>query len=222
MLKASGSPERSDTRAAGCSCPAHTIPAGVRLSLSSCRAASIASGPSTSASSAVSGASYAAERTCPASTRGFAWSRIAASTRRPSSLSGSRMKNWSSPSSLATSTATPLPGASPLLAERGDRAGEADADHRVEQPDVDAELESVRGRHAEQVALRESPFDLAPLRCGVPGAVRGEVRVVAEPLRGEAVHELRRLAALREGQRAETTLDECRLQLRRLGERRGA
>ena len=55
------------------------------------------------------------------------------------------------------------PRAAPLLAQRRDRAGEADRDHRVEQPDVDPELERVRRRHAEQVALAEPPLDLAPL-----------------------------------------------------------
>ena len=39
--------------------------------------------------------------------RGFAWSSRVASTFRPSSASGSRMKNWSSASSLAISTASP-------------------------------------------------------------------------------------------------------------------
>ena len=56
----------------------------------------------------------------------------------------------------------------------------------------------------------------------VAGAVRREVRVVAEPLGGEAVDQLGRLAALREGQRPQPALDEHRLQARRLGERRAA
>ena len=66
------------------------------------------------------------------------------------------------------------PGPSPLLAQARDRAREADRDHAVEQPDVDAELERVRRGHAEQLALDEAPLDLAPLRGRVAGAVRRE------------------------------------------------
>ena len=55
-------------------------------------------------------------------------------------------------------------GAAPLLAQARDRAREADRDHRVEQADVDAELERVRRGHAEQLALDEPPLDLAALR----------------------------------------------------------
>ncbi len=82
------------------------------------------------------GASKAAAATCPSSTRGLAWSRIAASTCRSSSACGSRMKYWSSASSRRDEhrEAVPAPaGASPLLAEARDRAGEADRDRRVEQ-----------------------------------------------------------------------------------------
>src|SRR3954470_24735678 len=53
-------------------------------------------------------------------------------------------------------------GATPLLAQRRDRAGEADRDHGVEEADVDAELERVRRRDAEQLALGEPPLDLTP------------------------------------------------------------
>ena len=133
------------------------------------------------------------------------------------------MKNWSSPSSVATSTASPLaapPGASPLLAERGDRAGKADGDHAVEQADVDPELERVRRRDAEQVAVLQPPFDLAPLGRRVARAVRREEAVVAEPLGREPVDELGRLPALRERERPEAPLDEHRLQPGGLGERR--
>ena len=42
---------------------------------------------------------------------------------------------------------------SPLLAERRDRAREADGDRAVEEADVDPELERVRRGHSEQVAL---------------------------------------------------------------------
>ena len=65
-------------------------------------------------------------------------------------------------------------GAAPLLAQAGDRAGEADRDHAVEQADVDPELERVRGGDAEQLARDEPPLDLAPLRRRVAGAVGRE------------------------------------------------
>ena len=54
--------------------------------------------------------------------------------------------------------------AAPLLPQRGDGPGEADRDHAVEQADVDPELERVRRRDAEQLALEQPPLDLAPLR----------------------------------------------------------
>ena len=65
-------------------------------------------------------------------------------------------------------------GASPLLAEARDRAREADRDRAVEVADVDAELERVGRRDAEQLALDEPPLDLAPLLRRVAGAVRRE------------------------------------------------
>ena len=113
------------------------------------------------------GPSKAAERTWPSSTRGFAWSRMAASTVRASSVSGSRMKYWSSASSLATSTARPRRAparASPLLPQRGDRAREADRDRAVERADVDPQLERIRGGDAEQLAAHQALLDLAALR----------------------------------------------------------
>ena len=61
--------------------------------------------------------------------------------------------------------------APPLLPERRDRAREADADHGVEEADVDPELERVRRRHAEQVAAGEPALDLPSLRGRVAGAV---------------------------------------------------
>src|SRR5262249_34116642 len=112
-------------------------------------------------------------------------------------------------------------GASPLLAKAGDRAGEADRDRAVEVADVDAELERVGGRDAEQLALYQASLDLPSLlRCvaravrGQPGPGRG-----IEPIAREAVDELRRLPALREADRAEAASDESRKQPRRLAER---
>ena len=51
----------------------------------------------------------------------------------------------------------------PLLAQARHRAGEADRDRAVEQADVDSELERVRRRHAEELALDEPALDLPPL-----------------------------------------------------------
>src|SRR4029079_1386899 len=103
-------------------------------------------------------------------------------------------------------------GSSPLLAEARHGAREADRDRAVEVADVDAELERVGGGDAEQVPLDEPPLDLAPLLRRGAGAVRGEppsgLRV--QPIACEAVDELRRLAALREADRAQATADEPR------------
>ncbi len=112
-------------------------------------------------------------------------------------------------------------GAAPLLAQAGDRAGEAGRDHAVEQADVDPELERVGGRDAEQLARGEPPLDLAPLTRRVPGAVGGEPVAVlaAEPVDGEAVDQLRRLAALGEAERPQPARDELGHQPRRLAER---
>ena len=112
-------------------------------------------------------------------------------------------------------------GASPLLAQARDRSREADRDRAVEVADVDAELQRVGGGDAEQLALDEPPLDLAPLLRRVAGAVRrepGRGRRV-EPIAGEAVDQLGRLAALREADRAQAASDEPGEQPRRLAER---
>ena len=73
---------------------------------------------------------------------------------RANSVSGSRMKYWSSASSLATSPARPgraTARAAPLLAKRGNGAREADRDRTVERADVDPQLERVRRGDAEQL-----------------------------------------------------------------------
>ena len=103
-------------------------------------------------------------------------------------------------------------GAAPLLAQGRNGAGEADRDHRVEEADVDPELERVRRRDAQEVAFGEAALDLAPLRGGVARTVRREMRVVTEPLGGEAVDQLGRLAALREREGAQPAFDEQRLE----------
>ena len=73
---------------------------------------------------------------------------------------------------------TPATRAAPLLAQRGDRAGERDRDRAVERADVDPELERIGRGDAEQLAGHQPPLDLAPLRGRVAGAVG------REPLRG--------------------------------------
>ena len=66
-----------------------------------------------------------------------------------------------------------------LLPHRRQRAREAVEHDRVEAADVDAELERVRGRDAEQPPARELELELAALRREVAGPVRGDPR--AEP-----------------------------------------
>ena len=108
-----------------------------------------------------------------------------------------------------------------MLPERCNGSGEADRDRAVEEPDVDPELERVRRGDAEQLSLDEPTLDVAALLGRVPGAVRGEAiggRGV-HPLDGEAVDELRRLAALREADRPQAACRELREQSRRLAER---
>ena len=206
------------------------MPAGVLRSSppsTSASARSSAASPSVSRSRSSSGASKAAESTWPSRIRGLAWSRIAASTRRSSSASGSRMKNWSSASSLATSTARPSlrrPARPHCWRRLATVPGKPDRDGAVEQADVDAELERVGGRHAEELALDQAPLDLAPLRGRVAGPVgrepRGGLRV--EALGGEAVDQLDRLAALGEADRPQAARDELGEEPRALPERAGA
>ena len=97
-------------------------------------------------------------------------------------------------------------GATPLLAQRRDRAREADRDRAVEEADVDAELERVGRGDAEQLALDEPPLDLAPLLGRVAGAVGSKPARGGgvHPLDGEAVDQLGGLAALREADRPQT------------------
>ncbi len=117
------------------------------------------------------------------------------------------------------------PCATPLLLERRHRPGEADRDRAVEQADVDPELERVGRADAEQVALHETPLDLASLLRRVARSVRREPRTkcrIVEPVDREAVDQLRGLAALREADRAEATARELGEQAGRVAERGGA
>ena len=109
--------------------------------------------------------------------------------------------------------------AAPLLPQRRDRSGEADRDHAVEQADVDPELERVRRRDAEQLALEQAPLDLTPLRRRVARAIGRERRVVAEPVGGEAVDQLGGPPALGEAERAQAARDQIGHQLRGLAQR---
>ncbi len=68
----------------------------------------------------------------------------------------------------------PAPGPAPPLPEARDGPGESDRHGAVEQPDVDAQLERVRRRHAQELALDEPALDLPSLRRRVPGPVRRE------------------------------------------------
>ena len=102
----------------------------------------------------------------------------------------------------------------PLLAKARDRPGESDRDRTVEQSDVDAELERIRRRHSEQLALDQSPLDLTPLGGRVPGPVGREPRgrLGVDSLGCKAVDQLRRLAALGEADRPQAARDELREQ----------
>ena len=72
----------------------------------------------------------------------------------------------------------PASGPPDLLPQRCERPREAVEHDRVERADVDAELERVRGRDAEQGAVGERAFELATLAGEVAGPVR------RDPFRG--------------------------------------
>jgi len=109
-------------------------------------------------------------------------------------------------------------GPSGLLPHRRERAGEAVEHDRVEPAHVDAELERIRGRDAEQSPAREIELDLAPLGREIAGAIRRYS--VAQP--GLHVFELRAgvlrdqlcaAPAARERERRVTGADEAREEL---------
>ena len=136
---------------------------------------------------------------------------------------GSRMKYWSSASSLATSTASPCPRrpARPHCwrsdATVPGKPTEIDA---VEQADVDPELERVRRarRRAARPRRAAARSRAAARACSRRGRARAR-RVVAEPVGGEAVDQLGGAAALGEAERAQAARDEVGQQPRRLAER---
>ena len=119
---------------------------------------------------------------------------------------------------------TAATGASPLLPQARHRAREADRDGAVEEADVDAELQRVGGRDAEQLSLDQPPLDLPPLRGRVAGAVGRQPgrRLRVEALRSEAVDELDGLAALGEADRAQAARDKLREEPGALPEGAGA
>ena len=158
---------RARARPTSTCCP----PRGVsRSACTSSRTASSSPSPNQRSSSGESGSSCAAHATCARSTNGFCGLTTARSGARPVSSAGCAAYHWSSWSSPATSTAAarrPVRPARPgLLPHRRERAGEAVEHDRVEAADVDAELERVRGRDAEQPAARELELERAPLRRG--------------------------------------------------------
>ena len=116
------------------------------------------------------------------------------------------------------------PGASPLLPQARHGAREAHRKRAVEKPDVDPELERVRRRHAEEVALDEPTLDVSPLCRRVARAVGREAGGQLRPhaLGGEPVDQLRRLPRLRETDRPQAALDEVGEELRAFPERAGA
>ena len=90
-------------------------------------------------------------------------------------------------------------GTTGLLPHRRERPGEPVEDHGVEPADVDAELERVRGRDAEQPAARQVAFELAPFFGEVSGAIRGDAaaRAPAPRLRAGAARAAATSSALR-------------------------
>ena len=82
------------------------------------------------------------------------------------SSDGCATYHWSSWSSPATSTAAARrsvrPAAPGLLPHRRERAREPVEDDRVEAADVDAELERIGRRDAEELAARQLELELAP------------------------------------------------------------
>jgi hypothetical protein len=112
--------------------------------------------------------------------------------------------------------AAPAAGPAPHLLEARDRPWERDADRRVERADVDPELERVGRDDAEQLAVRQAPFDLAALAGRVTGAVGrnpvGQLLVV-EPLDRVAQDQLDALARLHEADRPRAGADQLGEQL---------
>ena len=117
---------------------------------------------------------------------------------------------------------------SPHLPQARDRAGEADADRRVELADVDPELERVGRDDREQIAGAQPRLDLAPLLWRVAGPVGsdpvGQVPAAAlgQLVAGEALDQLDPAAAADEADRPRPGEGELGEHVGGLGERRAA
>ena len=117
-------------------------------------------------------------------------------------------------------------GPPPHLPQARDRAGEGDADRRVQLPDVDPELERIRGDHREQLAGRQPGLDLAALLGRVAGAVGGDslcelgAAELLEPGAGKALDQLDSPPAAQEADRSHPLADQVGQQLGGLGEDR--
>ena len=174
-------PVRSPTRGRAARAPPSTCdrPRGLSCSSStSSRTASSRPGPNHASSLGSSGSSCAAHATCGRSTNGFDGFTTAASGVRPKSsvgCAGVPLVELVVAGDEHRRGPAPRPsGAAGLLAHRRERAGEAVEHDRVEPADVDAELERVGRRDAEQAAVAEPAFELAALLGEVAGAVRGD------------------------------------------------
>ena len=132
--------------------------------------------------------------------------------RRPMSGSGSRMKNWSRASSLATSTASPLSRrpARPhcwrrLATVPGKPTERAQSRRPMSMPSSSASVAVTPSSSPSRAAARSPGAGRA---CSRRGRARGAPRARPDPLGREAVDELGRLAALGEADRAQPALDE--------------
>ena len=174
-------PLRSPTSRAGEGPPDQYIrpPRGVSASAcTSSRTASSRPGPNQRSSSGVSGISFAAHATCAAHDERVLRVHDRAFGRSPRQLGGVRgvplvelvvARDEHGDRSPARTPRSPR-----LLPHRGEGAGEAVQDHRVEPADVDAELERVRGRDAEQPSARQLELERAAFLGEVAGPVRGD------------------------------------------------
>ena len=162
--------------------------------------------------------------TCGSRIRGFAWSRIAASTLRERSASGSLAKNWSSASSLQTRIASPRsrrPARPHCWRSDAIGSGEADRDRAVEQADVDSRararrLPSRRGARPRRAAARSRD---AARACSPRGTARAGSPSRIDALGREAVDQLGSLAALREADRPQAPRGERGEETRGVAER---
>src|SRR5829696_2344112 len=111
--------------------------------------------------------------------------------------------------------------AAPLLPYGGDAPRVSATHHGVKRPDVNSELQSVRGDDAEEVAAEETAFDLSSLPRGVASAVGGDPTrpFDAEPVGGVAVDELGSLPRPGESYGPDPLRDEVREDQSALGQK---